>query len=245
MNKIAFVVIIAVLSFINSVAPETTVIGAATVAASGGAKTGIEATVAFTVADGKLLSGYVIIMSTATTKADIAVTDPRITVATAPASGVTAYNDKFTFYVIGEYNVFVENGDGTTLQVKADSTNVKLAVTGLASNLITKVEATSPKAGEENTYTFTLQNGLSLSDVVILSTTNTTLAANDPNFSVTAAVTGTTHPQKLTIATAGTYRVYLKRAGETSRQTTASILVATKSGYLSMTLALVLGLFIF
>lgn len=80
---------------------------------------------------------------------------------------------------------------------------------------------------------------------MILSTTNTTLAANDPNFSVTAAVTGTTHPQKLTIATAGTYRVYLKRGTETARQTTASIVVATKSGYLSMTLALVLGLFIF
>lgn len=125
-------------------------------------------------------------------------------------------------------------------------TTITTSTAALANDIILRVEALNPKAGESVRYNFILRGtsgGAKAQDVIRFSTDERTSSESDFSFnqgyseSVQISIS-------LVVPNSGIYYIFLKRGNEVARQTGATVTVAS-SGFISMTLVSLFSFFLF
>lgn len=237
--KNSILLIISLFGLICSEALGTDIITAIASPTSEG-KTGEKVTIKFTIVPTKILKDDVIILSKAAEKDDVVDSDPRMTIETAPLAAADSVTGDYYFMVPAEHQVYIKRGSDVVLQSSDPFT-----VGGPTSNLISKIDATEKKAGKAISYTFTIADGkLKKDNKITLSNSTTVVASTDTSFTLEADATGTSLVKELTIANAGTYYAFVTQ-GTTGTTKQAASIAVTSSGFISITFAVLLGLFLF
>lgn len=240
MNKqLSLLIIIVLVSYSTTAPPGASVIKTIDKTS---AKTGEKLTITFTLTAADTIEvNNEFIFSAAVDGTKIAATDPKYVLQTALGDTATTFPGEFYFQEpVASYKLYMKNGEGAIAQ-----TGIALEVTGPANNLVTKVEATEPKAGKAISCTFTLAStGLLKEDKLIFSNTTTIVATGDPTITLTEDAKTATLAKEITIADKGTYNLYISRSTGITKQTGVYITVASGS-FISMTCVLLFGLFLF